>query len=248
VGVESVALNGAEKVPCLVVMKGGVKGLIPLPEAGVPFDGDRGAQIRWLRSLLGQEVEFVVTRIDFDGGVFTASRKEVVERRAAALWPKLEVGQVHKAVVRRVLGGYSFVDLGGVEALLPAGELSYGWVGEVRDLIQPGQELDVKIVSLDRENKRIVVSVKALVPNPWPGCARRYVKGGVYSGTVVGVQRYGVFVNLEPGVDALCTHMKYGFPERGDLVRLVVTRVDVLEEGGRISGRLLGVIRRPGRD
>jgi small subunit ribosomal protein S1 len=246
--------TATEKVLCLAVARDGVKGIIPLPETGVEADRKFVARAR-LVQLLGQEVPFVVVGIDADAETFTGSRKQALEIMSRETWASLKPGVVKTAVARRPVRrrlddgsvkplGF-IVDLDGVEALLPVWELSHGWVDEMQDFVQPGDVFDVKVLAVDKDRNRVTVSVKELVPNPWPGAAKKYVPGGYYAGTVTGVARYGVFVSLpDPGVDALCRHMKGEIPKKGDLVLVVVTEVAPRDESGQVRGRVLRILRR----
>ncbi|MCL6559754.1 MAG: hypothetical protein K6U74_13355 [Firmicutes bacterium] len=104
----------------------------------------------------------------------------------------------------------------------------------------------MKIKVLDREKERVVVSVKDLIPNPWPDAARRYVASRVnlYKGTVTGVIRSGVFVEFEPGVNALCHHYQkdpYAVG-KGDVVGVEIYKVQPEKE--RISGKIRRIIKK----
>jgi small subunit ribosomal protein S1 len=241
-----------EKVFCLAVQKGTVRGIIPLQESGVDSTDNKYRNRARLLNLVGQEVAFIVTGIDTENNTFLASRKAVMEALSKSVWRDLGPGMVREAVARRLAfrrkdGAYVplgfIVEIDGVEALLPLWEISHGWVDEVSDLIQPGDKFDVKIKSIDPEEERLVVSVKDLIPDPWPGAATRYRPGGYYRGIVTGVVRYGVFVELEPGVSALCRHMR-GIPKKGDTVLIVATDVSLNDGVGRIEGRTVRIIRK----
>lgn len=242
-GVEEHTLRfreGEEKVFCLVVSKERVKGLIPLQESGIDPGPNKAATRGRLITLLGQEVEFVVTNIDLENEQFLASRKAALERLVSRAWSGLKEGDVKTCTARRVFGKSVIVEIDGIEGILPASEISYGWVDEIFDVIQPGDVFDVKIKKLDHEKKRLVVSVKDMIPNPWPDAARRYAKNAFYRGVVTGVTNYGIFVELEPGVNALLRHMRSAVPQKGDEIALVITRIDTRVENGQPVGRIRG--------
>lgn len=249
-GVEEVNLRSGEngenskKIPCLVVSKERVKGLIPLQEAGIKIDEKKTVNRARMIKYLGQDVAFVVIGIDRERDLFIASRRAALEQLKARTWPNLQEGMVVKAVARKIYNNNVVVEFDGIEANLPVWEISHGWVDEIFDIIQPGDEFDVKIIELDSENEKVTVSIKALIPNPWPDAAKRYQKRGVYQGTVTGVTRYGVFVALEPGVNALCKHLrtnKYQV-QKGDIVAIQVIRINPDE--GKINGQVMRLIRR----
>lgn len=215
---------------CGIVMVGSVRGFIPLEFSGVN-------DARALRNMVGEPVAFKIVSYDRDGDTFIASRKEAVEHMEGMTWKRLEMDTIITAVVRRVERKSLLVDIGGIQLELPVQEYSYGWIDDLRDSIDPGEHIKVKIVELDKENKTIKISKKAVEPSPWPDCTKRYVKRGEYVGRVSGVAEYGVFVNLEPGVDALVPHMRFDKVKTGSRVFIRIREIDVKRQ--RIHGRIL---------
>ncbi len=243
IGVEEHTLrfkDGEEKVLCLAVYNNRAKGLIPFQESGVAPGPNKAATRGRLTQFLGQEVEFIVTRIDLENEQFLASRKAALERLSARAWSELAVGSVRTCTARRVHDRYIVVEFDGIEAVLPVSEISHGWVDEVRDIIQPGDVFDVKVKGLDPDKKKITVSVKDLIPNPWPDAATRYAKNASYSATVTGITHYGIFVELEPGVNALLRHHRNEVPNIGDEVAFVVTSIETKTKNGEVTGRIRG--------
>ncbi|MCL6557280.1 MAG: S1 RNA-binding domain-containing protein [Firmicutes bacterium] len=238
--------DGEEEVPCLIVSKEQVMGIIPLTEAGVKIDERPVVNKSRLIRYIGQETPFVVIGIDTRNDRFIASRRIALQTMAAQTWPTLKEGMTVTVVARRVYDNSVVVEFNGIEAYLPIYEISYGWVEEILELIQPGDVFDVKIKELDAEKERVVVSLKDVIPNPWPGASKRYQRKGVYSGVVTGVTRYGIFVALEPGVNALCRHMKTDRfkVDKGDVVAVVVNSVKQEGGEGRINGGVIRVIRK----
>lgn len=251
VGVSEFSIGSGEdkeKTLCLVIGKGNIRGLIPIQETGIKIEEDKPLVNRArLYKFIGQDISAIANgKIDVEGEWFIASRKLALEREAARTWPNLKEGMVVTVAARRIYENSVIVEHGGVEMYLPVYEISHGWVDEILDVIQPGDVFDVKIVRLDPEEGRVIVSLKALIPNPWPGAAKRYLKGGAYQGVVTGVVRYGVFVNFEPGVNALCNHLKTDRfkVEKGDVVAVMVKEVKLDGEEGRIRGSVVRVIRK----
>lgn len=246
-GVEEISI-GDEKVPCLVVGRE-IKGLIPLQESGIEPAADKRATKGRLARLIGQEIKCIVTGIDRENNLFTASRKQALERIAARTWAEIEEGQVRTAVVRRYIRGFNprpvnlgiELEMDGITAFLPVQEISHGWVDDL-EMLPLGEEIEVKIISIDKEKEKVVASLKALIPDPWPECALRYVKNGTYAGTVTGVVDYGVFVSFEPGVNCLCRHLKAGKLVKGDRVAVTITRIEPKER--KINGYIARVIRK----
>jgi len=193
VAVEEHQIEG-KKFPCLIVRLGNVKGLIPIQESGTETH-------RELRQLVGQYVAFKVVTFDRESELVLLSRKKAREHMARVTWEKLEEGNIVTCSVRFLRGKYADVDIGGVSARLYAEDVSWGWTHDMRDVMQVGDAFDAKVIEIDKENEKVKVSIKETLPCPWPDAATRYEKGNQYLGKVSGIAQFGVFVNLEPGVD-----------------------------------------------
>lgn len=227
--VETHWLDG-EDIPCLVVMLGNIKGLIPLQESGCEKKDQ-------LRKLVGQIVAFKVITFDRDEELVLLSRSRALEHMARVTWERLEKGQVRTAVARAVYPKTAELDIGGILVTLPVEEFSWGWTDDMRDHLQEGDAFDVKITKVDKENKQVSVSLKELLPCPWPDAATRYQEGNEYLGTVSGIEEFGIFVNLEPGVDALAPQMKFGAPQKGDRVLVRIYKIRPAEH--KINARII---------
>lgn len=191
---------GQENVPCLIVFFGHIKGLMPLSKSGFT----NRAQ---LRKMIGQQVAFKVVTIHRDDNVVELDRVQALELMSNVTWDRLKEGQTKTAVVRNITAKQATIDIGGIATNLEAEEMSWGFVNDIRDYIQLGDSFDVKVTELDKEKKTVKVSVRALLPKPWPDCATRYARDGEYRATVSGIVEYGIFCNLEMGVDALTPHL-----------------------------------------
>jgi ribosomal protein S1 len=210
------------KIPCAVVMMTPAKGLIPLEESGCT----NRAQ---LKKLVGQLVTFKVITLDESENLFFGSIKRANEYLSARAWNRLKAGEIRTAVVREVNLRGAQVEIDGIVTELPAQEMSWGWINDLREIVQVGDAFDVKIMEVDKENKKLRVSLRELMPSPWPGVMKRYKTGkdNEYMGTVTGLPYYGIFVNLEPGVDALVKQRdSKKRPALGEKVRIVITKMD----------------------
>ncbi|RJO63166.1 MAG: S1 RNA-binding domain-containing protein [Dehalococcoidia bacterium] len=241
-GVEQHTLKNGdieEDVLCLIVSREDSKGMIPLHETGITVDEKQHVNRSRLAALLGQPVSFVVTYVSQREGFFTASRSMAMKKMAANIWPSLKEGQVRTAIARRVKFHEAEVEINGVIASLPSSELTHAKLTDARKIVKPGDVFDVKIIGVDHDNQKLVVSIKDFVPDPWADV--KYVEGGIYAGVVTGfTPRYGIFVNLEPGVDVLCWPLKFGEVKKGDGVKVVVDRIDM--EKRRMSGKVRSVV------
>jgi (E)-4-hydroxy-3-methyl-but-2-enyl pyrophosphate reductase len=129
--------------------------------------------------------------------------KVVKDKQIEDVWNRLEKDMVVEGVVRRTADFGAFVDVDGVDGLLHVSEISWGRVSKPGDVLKIGEKVKVKVIDIDKENKKLSLSVKALIENPWNNVEEKYPVGNVVLGKVVRFADFGAFVELEPGVDAL---------------------------------------------
>jgi len=160
-----------------------------------------------LDNLLGQELQVRITKLNRRRGNVVVSRRAILEEelhsKRAALMETLTEGQVVHGHVKNVTEYGAFVDLGGIDGLLHLTDLSWGRVKHPSDVVKPEQELDVIILKFDKEKQRVSLGLKQLMADPWVNAAERYPAGGKVHGKIVGVVDYGVFVELEQGIEGL---------------------------------------------
>ncbi|WP_255485286.1 S1 RNA-binding domain-containing protein [Sporosarcina sp. BP05] len=209
--------------PCAVVTLGNIRGFIPLEFTGA-------ANLRQLRAMTGQSVAFKVLNYDREAEVFTGSRIAALDHMASITLKKIDIEDEIIAVVRSVSPSLVRADIGGIEVKIPLEEIKYGWIDDLTEEVKQGDHLKVKVLEIDKEEKKVVVSAKATQENPWLRSIGRYSSGNEYVGTVSGVREYGVFVNLEAGVDSLARHLKFQNVKRGDRVLVRVLETDAKKE------------------
>lgn len=239
VGVEEIAGQ-----PTLVLQYDHIRGLIPAELSGFAFDDDDEGQNarkkKKLLQLVGQDVAFRVVRFDRENDLFVGDRKSALETMAQLALARIEKGDIIIAVAKEITSYLVRADVGGILVEIPISEIDHGWIDDLRERVRPGDHLKVKVLEIDKESGKIVVSAKAAKPGPWPEAAKRYQKGGEYAGRVSGVREFGIFVNLEPGVDVFCPHLRFGLPRTGDRV---IVRIQAVEpEKERIRGRIVRVL------
>ncbi len=178
----------------------GVRGFCPISqiEEGRTEDVDRH---------LGQSYTFKVLEYEPEGSKLVVSRaahlREQRERLSAATWERLEEGAVVEGTVSSLTTFGAFVDLGGVDGLVHVTEISHGRVNHPGDALTLGQNLQVKVLELDRAKDRISLSIKQLYPDPWEGVEEKYPPRGRFEGTVMRRTDFGAFIELEPGLEGL---------------------------------------------
>jgi len=160
-----------------------------------------------LDGLLGQEIQVRITKLNRRRGNVVVSRRALLEEelhsKRAALMETLTEGQTVHGHVKNVTEYGAFVDLGGIDGLLHLTDLSWGRVKHPSDVVKPEQELDVIILKFDKEKQRVSLGLKQLQADPWVNASEKYPAGGKVRGKVVGVVDYGVFVELEQGIEGL---------------------------------------------
>jgi small subunit ribosomal protein S1 len=160
-----------------------------------------------LDNLTGTELQVRVTKLNRRRGNVVVSRRAILEDELQAkrgeLLESLQEGQKVHGYVKNVTEYGAFVDIGGIDGLLHLTDLSWGRVKHPSDVVKPDQELDVVILKFDKEKQRVSLGLKQLMPDPWVNASEKYPAGGKVKGKVVGVVDYGVFVELEQGIEGL---------------------------------------------
>jgi small subunit ribosomal protein S1 len=188
-------------------IKGGLVAKLYGVDAFLPGSQVALRQVPNLDSLIGEKLEFRIIKLNKRRRNIVVSRRVVLEEERAKqkskLIAELEKGQVRKGVVKNITDFGAFVDLGGIDGLLHLTDLSWGRVQHPSEVVQIGQELEVKVLDFDRERERISLGLKQLQPYPWKEVEAKYPVGSRVKGRVVSITDYGAFVELERGVEGL---------------------------------------------
>ena len=197
--------------------------------------------------LEGKELEFKLIKLDRKRNNVVVSRRAVVESEHSEereqLMEKLQEGAVLKGVVKNLTDYGAFVDLGGIDGLLHITDMAWKRVRHPSEVVNVGDELDVRVLKFDRERNRVSLGLKQLGEDPWDNIARRYPANSRVYGKVSNVTDYGAFVEIEPGVEGLVHVSEMDWTNKnvnpqkivqvGDEVEVMVLDVD--EERRRIS-------------
>jgi small subunit ribosomal protein S1 len=221
----------------------GIRGFLPISQIDLSRIDDAAAYVN-------QKFKAIVTEVNARERNLVISRRELLERERAELrertWATLAEGQVHDAVVRSIKDFGVFVELGGVDGLLPIGEMSWSRISKADDLVKVGDQVKVKVLKIDPVARKLTLGLKQLTPSPWESAAEKYPRGTMAMGRVSKLMDFGAFVELEPGVEGLI-HISELFPTRvrrvADIVKLdqqVEVRILKVEpEARRIALSLL---------
>src|SRR6202795_489699 len=163
--------------------------------------------IRNLDGMKGQTLEVTIIKVNKKRGNIVVSRKELLEgeqneKRSKTL-EHLEEGSILTGVVKNLTEYGAFVDLGGLDGLLHITDMSWGRLTHPRDLVNVGDQIQVKVLKFDKDKQRVSLGFKQLTPDPWLDASHRYPVGAHVSGRVISVTDYGAFVELEQGIEGL---------------------------------------------
>jgi small subunit ribosomal protein S1 len=156
---------------------------------------------------IGKTIECKILKIDEARRNIVVSRRKLIEDQRTEMKQKLlaeiEPTQVRKGVVKNIAEFGAFVDLGGIDGLLHITDMSWGRVSNPHDVVKIDQQLEVYILSVDKDREKIALSLKHKTPSPWENVADKYPISSRHTGEVVNVMSYGAFVKLEPGIEGL---------------------------------------------
>jgi ribosomal protein S1 len=209
----------------------GIRGFLPISQLDLGRVED-GAEF------VNQKLRVIVTEANQRQKNLVVSRRELLEReraeQAEKTWASLKEGQVLPGVVRSVKGFGAFVDIGGIDGLLHVADMSWIRTEDAANLVKVGQEVQVKVLKIDREAKKINLGLKQLMPSPWDRVEQNYSRGMTLPGKVTRLMDFGAFVELEPGVEGLI-HVSELSPKR------VVRVKDIVQPGQEVEVRILKI-------
>lgn len=177
-----------------------VTGFIPLSQLSDKF-------VENAEEFIGQTLDVRVTRVDMKKGRTVFSHKVVLaeekQKKIDEIWNSLNVDDVVEGTVMRFTDYGAFVDLGGIDGLLHISEISWGKLKHPKEVLQIGDKVKVKILSMNAEKGKISLGLKQTTPEPWSIINEKYHVDEIVTGKVVQIKEYGAFIELEPGLDGL---------------------------------------------
>ncbi len=207
---DSIEKSANDKTPVMGTVLGRVKGGLTVDVGIKAFLPGSQLEIRPVRNLdayIGQQLEVRIIKLNKKRGNVVVSRKEILEEEQTAkrslTLDHLEEGVVLTGTVKNLTDYGAFVDLGGIDGLLHITDMSWGRLTHPRDLVNVGDEIQVKVLKFDRDKQRVSLGFKQLTPDPWLDAVERYPVGARVRGRVLSVTDYGAFVELEQGIEGL---------------------------------------------
>jgi small subunit ribosomal protein S1 len=218
----------------------GVPVFLPASQVGIRRAAD-------IAEYIGQELECKIIKIDEARMNIVVSRRrlqeELREEAKKKLFEELEIGQLRKGVVKNIADFGAFVDLGGVDGLLHITDMSWGRISHPSEMVAIDDEIEVKVLKIDKERERISLGLKQKTASPWENVEEKYPVSSKVKGQVVNILSYGAFVKLEDGIEGLVHVSEMSWTKRinhpselvaiGDIVEIVV--LDINKEKEEIS-------------
>jgi ribosomal protein S1 len=184
---------------------------------------------------IGDKIELKILTLDAQQNNFILSNKKVFTEHAEdakkTVFAQIEVGQVLKGDVVRIADFGAFVDIGGVDGLLPLSQISWRWVDHPSDVLKVNDTIDVEVIGVDHDKHRVSLSLKNLEPDPWLEAEKELSEGTEREGTVTRIKHFGAFVEVFPGVEALLPH--------GELLDYQNANDCILKVGDKINTTIL---------
>src|SRR5207342_2226913 len=194
--------------------------------------------IRNLDKLIGQTYKFKVIKFNKKRGNIVLSRRVLLERERDEMKAKtletLTEGMTVKGTIKNITEYGAFVDLGGIDGLLHITDMSWGRINHPSEILKIDQEIEVKVLSIDKDKEKIAMGLKQKEASPWENIEQKYPVGSVHDATVVNIMSYGAFCKLEEGVEGLVHISEMSWTKRINHPSEVVTqdqkvKVKVLE-------------------
>ncbi|WFF71444.1 S1 RNA-binding domain-containing protein [Proteiniclasticum sp. QWL-01] len=243
-------LGKDETIPARVkeAVKGGLVAFYKGHRIFIPASHVDVNSVRDLKQFVGQEIDINVIEAEERRGStrIVGSRKKHMLKEKQALegktWEELEVDQVHEGRVERLTDFGAFISINGVDGLLHISEITHGKIPKPSSVLKVGDMVQVKIIGIDKENKKLSLSMKALQEDPWKNISEKYPNESIVLGKVVRFTDFGAFIELEPGVDGLAhisqlSHARVEKPSDvltiGDIIKVMV--LDSNEKDKKVS-------------
>jgi ribosomal protein S1 len=209
----------------------GIRGFLPIGQIDLNRVEDASIYI-------GQKFRVVVTDANQREKNLVVSRRDLLEKERAEkreeTWKTLEEGQIHKGVVRSIKSFGAFVEIGGVDGLIHVGDMAWARVSDPSALLKIGDEVEVKVLKIDRVTQKVGLGLKQLLPSPWDLVENNYHRGQMVRGKITRLMDFGAFVELEPGIEGLI-HISELSPSR---VRRVV---DIVKPDQEVEVRIVKI-------
>jgi len=183
-----------------LVVDVGIRGFVPASHVAIGYVED-------LSEYVGEKLPLKIIEVERENNNVVLSAREVLakerEQQKEETFEKLEEGQTITGKITKLVDFGAFVDLGGIEGLLHISEMSWGRIEHPSDLFEEGEDIEVKVLSIDEENERISLGYKQLQPDPWQKFAEKHYEGEIIEGTITKTVDFGAFMQIDEGIEGL---------------------------------------------
>ena len=232
----------AEKSTIMGTVTGVVKGGLSVDigvRAFMPASRSGTRDASEMEKLVEQEIRCRIIKLDVEEEDVVVDRRAIAEDEERAgkerRFSELKEGDIVQGEIRSLTDYGAFVDIGGADALLHVGEISWRRVNKPSDVLSEGQQIEAVIIKIDSDKRRVAISMKQLQPHPWDAVAEKYKAGERVRGTVTRIADFGAFVEIEPGIEGLIHISEMSWAKR------VKTPGDVVKPGETVEAVILGV-------
>ena len=209
----------------VLVEVSGVRGFVPSSQL----------RVKETELEVGSKIELKILTLDAQQNNFILSNKKVYDDSAVEarknVFSQIESGQIVKGDVVRITDFGAFIDLGGIDGLLPLSQLSWRWIDHPTDILKVGDKIDVEVIAVDHDKQRVSLSLKNLEPDPWVEAEKQIKEGDKVEGTITRIKHFGAFVEVFPGVEALLPH--------NEVVELQNKNSNILQVGDKVMTYIL---------
>lgn len=231
-----------EKATIMGTVTGVVKGGLSVDvgvRAFMPASRSGARDAAEMEKLVGEEIRCRITKIDATEEDVVVDRRIIAEEEERSAkerrYSELKEGDTVRGAVRSLADYGAFVDLGGIDGLLHVSDISWTRINKPSDVLAEGQELEVRVLKIDPDKRRISLGMKQLQPHPWDSVAAKYKVGERVRGVVTRLMDFGAFVEIEPGIEGLIhiSEMSWG--------KKVKWTSDVVKPGENVEAVILGI-------
>src|SRR2546423_1159791 len=199
----------------------GVRVFLPASQVDIRRPGE-------ISDWIGREIDAVILKIDEERRNIVISRRKLIEQQREELKRRtldtLQIGQVIRGTVKNIADFGAFIDLGGIDGLLHITDMSWGRINHPTEILKIDQEIEVKVLSIDKDKEKIALGLKQKDASPWENIETKYAVGSVHEAEVVNIMSYGAFCKLEEGVEGLVHISEMSWTKRINHPSEVVTQ------------------------
>lgn len=214
-------------------------------EAFLPGSQIDNKRIKNLDDYLGKTFDFKILKINIERKNIVVSRRELLEEERISkkieMLENIQVGEIHPASVKNITDFGVFLDLNGIDGLLHITDMTWKRIKHPSEMVEIGQDLEVMILSIDKEKGRVALGLKQKDQNPWEEIEQRYPPGTRVKGTIVNLLPYGAFIEIEPGIEGLIHVSEMSW------VKNITDPTELVSKGEEIEAIVLSIQKQEGK-